>query len=126
MHCNACERTVVKVISRIEGVEKFITDMNQHKVIVTGRIDPQKVLKKLKKKTRKRVEIIGNQDNDQTPDDDAVVGEQFLLPAGGIGEMDGSAEHYRGPPLLVDFPCCADERVVYMFNDENVNACSVM
>ena len=40
------------------GVEKFITNMNEHQVVVTGRIDPMKVLEKLKKKTGKKVEIV--------------------------------------------------------------------
>ncbi|XP_028759867.1 heavy metal-associated isoprenylated plant protein 19 [Neltuma alba] len=60
MHCNACERSVAKAISKCKGVEKFTTDMKKHRVVVTGQIDPKKVLKKLKKKTGKKVEIVGN------------------------------------------------------------------
>ncbi|KAL2552290.1 Heavy metal-associated isoprenylated plant protein 19 [Forsythia ovata] len=58
MHCNACERSVAKAISRIKGVEKFVTDMKNHKVVVTGKINPMKVVKKVKKKTGKKMEFV--------------------------------------------------------------------
>ncbi|CAF1925018.1 BnaC05g08920D [Brassica napus] len=58
MHCNECERKIARVISKFKGVETFTTDMNSHKVVVTGRLDPKKLLKKLKKKTGKRVKIV--------------------------------------------------------------------
>ena len=32
--------------------------MNNHKVVVTGKFEPQKVVKKLRKKTGKKVEIL--------------------------------------------------------------------
>ncbi|BBG93238.1 Heavy metal transport/detoxification superfamily protein [Prunus dulcis] len=67
MHCNACERTVAKTLSKLKGVEKFTTDMNKHKVVVTGKMDPQKVLKKLRKKTGKKVEIVV--DKEEKPND---------------------------------------------------------
>ncbi|KAF3607154.1 hypothetical protein DY000_02045045 [Brassica cretica] len=63
MHCNECDRKIARVISKFKGnhfhrVETFTTDMNSHKVVVTGRLDPKKLLKKLKKKTGKRVKIV--------------------------------------------------------------------
>ncbi|CAF2128382.1 hypothetical protein BRARA_C03836 [Brassica rapa] len=64
MHCNECERKIARVISKFKGVETFTTDMNGHKVVVTGRLDPKKLLKKLKKKTGKRVKIVAKDDKD--------------------------------------------------------------
>ncbi|KAK7264575.1 hypothetical protein RJT34_32184 [Clitoria ternatea] len=111
MHCNACERTVAKTISKCKGVEKFITDMNQHRVVVTGRIDPKKVLKKLKKKTGKRVEIVSTKDdheesNHESRDesDKLVIMQQFVL------ENDS----------------CLKTEALMMFSDENPNACAIM
>lgn len=43
----------------VVGEETFIIDMNKDKVVVKGCMDPQELLEKLKKKTRKKVEIIG-------------------------------------------------------------------
>ncbi|OMO53761.1 hypothetical protein CCACVL1_28380 [Corchorus capsularis] len=39
MHCNACERSVAKAISKFKGVEKFTTDMNKHQVTITGMLN---------------------------------------------------------------------------------------
>ncbi|KAM5569120.1 heavy metal-associated isoprenylated plant protein 19 [Rosa sericea] len=109
MHCNACERIVAKTLLKIKGVEKFATDMNNHKVVVTGKIDPEKVLKKLRKKTRKKVEIID--DKEEKP-------------------KDASDEGYRARPLIVHplmFDCCKEsDQLLMMFSDENPNACSIM
>ncbi|RDX63003.1 Heavy metal-associated isoprenylated plant protein 19, partial [Mucuna pruriens] len=107
MYCNACERTVAKAISKCKGVEKFITDMNKHRVVVTGRIDPMKVLKKLRKKMGKRVEIVSNKDekpNDESHESDKLVMYQFVL------END----------------CCINTEAFMMFSDENPNACALI
>ncbi|XP_059632645.1 heavy metal-associated isoprenylated plant protein 19-like, partial [Cornus florida] len=106
MHCNACERTVAKAISKIKGVEKFTTEMKKHKVVVTGRINPQKFVKKLKKKTGKRVEIVGDKNESK-------------------GEGKEKDLSLATDPLLID--CWGDSEVLYtMFSDENANACSIM
>ncbi|KAJ1427258.1 Heavy metal-associated domain, HMA [Sesbania bispinosa] len=110
MHCNACETTVAKAISKCKGVEKFITDMNKHRVVVTGRIDPQKVLKKLKKKTGKKVEIVSIKDGeskDESHESDNIV---LLHPI----------------VLIEDDYCCIKTETLMMFSDENPNACVLM
>lgn len=89
------------------GVEKFITDMNEHRVVVTGRIDPMKVFKKLKKKTGKKVEIVSKMDDHEEPDDESdklVIMHQFAP------ENDS----------------CINIQTMMMFSDENPNACAVM
>ncbi|KAL6517237.1 hypothetical protein OROHE_017943 [Orobanche hederae] len=109
MHCNACERSVAKVISNIKGVEKFMTDMPNHKVVVTGKINPQKVMKKLKNKTGKRVELLVKEQNAKDEkmqkledNNEQVIIESWLV-------------HYYG-----------DDEIHMMLNDENANACSIM
>ncbi|KAJ8767551.1 hypothetical protein K2173_017620 [Erythroxylum novogranatense] len=113
MHCNACERTVAKTISKFKGVERFTTEMNKHKVVVTGRVNPQKLLKKLEKKTRKRIEIFV----DKNEEEDACNEE----------ESNNKGENvelwFAWPPF---FKCCKENDVLMMFSDENPNACSVM
>ncbi|XP_010488162.1 PREDICTED: heavy metal-associated isoprenylated plant protein 3-like [Camelina sativa] len=71
MHCNECERKIARVISKFKGVETFVTDMNSHKVVVTGKIDPKKLLKKLKKKTGKRAKIVVKEEKDEESSKDA-------------------------------------------------------
>ncbi|KAG9149154.1 hypothetical protein Leryth_003156 [Lithospermum erythrorhizon] len=67
MHCNACERSVAKIICKMKGVDTFMTDMPNNKVVVTGRINYQKLWKKLRKKQGKKVEMVIKKDeeNDQ-------------------------------------------------------------
>lgn len=82
--------------------------MTNHKVVVTGRIDPQKVLKKLKKKTGKRVELL-------VGDGDAKDGKKEGIEDSAEQVMDSWLVHYYG-----------DTEIHMMFNDENANSCSIM
>ncbi|KAK3011368.1 hypothetical protein RJ639_012077 [Escallonia herrerae] len=111
MHCNGCERSVAKAISKIKGVERFTTDMTKHKVMITGRIKPEKVMKKLKKKTGKRVELVINKED---PKDDAKEADSALkaIPDQAINSF------------LYDY--LGDSVICTMFSDENANACSIM
>lgn len=79
--------------------------MNQHMVVVTGRIDPKKVLKKLKKKTGKKVEILSNKDEESYSESDRLV----II-----------------PPFPFENNCCIETEDLMMFSDENPNACSIM
>ncbi|CAH8358351.1 unnamed protein product [Eruca vesicaria subsp. sativa] len=83
MHCNECERKVARVISKFKGVETFTTDMNNHMVLVTGKIDPKKLLKKLKKKTGKRVKIVAKEDKEPSKDENVLVIDMELI---GLGD----------------------------------------
>lgn len=67
------------------GVETFTTDMNSHKVVVTGRLDPKKLLKKLKKKTGKRVKIVAmdDKDDESSKDENVLVIDMELI---GLGD----------------------------------------
>ncbi|CAN0855998.1 Heavy metal-associated isoprenylated plant protein 20 [Linum grandiflorum] len=111
MHCNACERVVAKTISKFDGVQQFTTQKHKHKVVVTGHIDPLKLLKKLKKKTKKSkfVEIVEAAPND--------AGEPPATAAG-----DG---YYNNgwPPWRRE---CNHDAFMAAFSDENPNACSLM
>ncbi|KDP40043.1 hypothetical protein JCGZ_02041 [Jatropha curcas] len=113
MHCNACERTVAKAISEFKGVETFWTDMKNHRVVVRGQIDPRKLLKQLKKKTGKRIEIVENEKEEEKK--------------GSNGESDNQghadSQVVECPQLLLDD--CKEE-VLMTFNDENPNACSIL
>ncbi|KAJ4965095.1 hypothetical protein NE237_016944 [Protea cynaroides] len=108
MHCKACERTVAKTISKIKGVEKFKTDMTKHKVTVTGRFNPKKVLKKLKKKTGKRVEIVEDKGGSK---------------GGDVSGKGDSPKQGSNPLTFAEWDQCV---MFEMFSDENPNACLIM
>ncbi|MQL99171.1 hypothetical protein Taro_031894 [Colocasia esculenta] len=116
MHCRACERSVFDSLRTFKGVEAISTDMNMDKVIVKGQIDPKKVLKRLKKKTGKKAEIVvKSKDSDKAEvDGDAKASESC-----GDPELDGRA-------LPHDY--FEDKLMFYLdiFSDENPNACSIV
>ncbi|XP_019180439.1 PREDICTED: heavy metal-associated isoprenylated plant protein 19-like [Ipomoea nil] len=130
MHCNACERRVAKTISKIQGVEKLMTDMNGNKVVVIGHMDPSKVLKKLKKKTRKRVEmVVAPPENEEAAEKDDAAG----IEAAAAAAVNGSSVE-PAPEMILEYAgeslvlrqCSGDSAVYTMFSDENPNACSIM
>ncbi|XP_038720032.1 heavy metal-associated isoprenylated plant protein 19-like [Tripterygium wilfordii] len=121
MHCNACERSVAKIIAKFKGVERFTTDMNAHKVVVTGRIEEQKLLKKLRKKTGKRVEIIIHDDKKK----------KKKKKEGGDnnnnGDDIGGSSKDGNTAMVHDQYCCRESEAIFMmFSDENPNACSIV
>ncbi|KAL8158080.1 hypothetical protein AgCh_002694 [Apium graveolens] len=112
MHCDGCERTVAKVISKTKGVETFTTDIIRHQVTIMGRINPEKVAKRIKKKTGKIAEIMSVKEcaddfkNDEDSFAEEMIQKQFIDSL--IFEYVGASEMYL------------------LFNDENANACSIM
>ncbi|KAG8389466.1 hypothetical protein BUALT_Bualt02G0232300 [Buddleja alternifolia] len=49
IHCVGCKKKVKKVLQNIEGVYKIEIDSKQHKVIVTGNVEAETLIKKLVK-----------------------------------------------------------------------------
>ncbi|KAH6816780.1 hypothetical protein C2S51_021600 [Perilla frutescens var. frutescens] len=90
------------------GVEKFTTDMMDNKVVITGRIDPEKVLKKLKKKTGKKVELLVMENQDAENGHDEEMNSSVEV-------MGSWQDHYYG-----------DGETHMMFSDENANSCTIM
>ncbi|XP_041020180.1 heavy metal-associated isoprenylated plant protein 35-like [Juglans microcarpa x Juglans regia] len=56
IHCEGCKRKVKKVLKNIEGVYTTDVDLKQQKVIVTGNLNPEILIKKLVK-TGKHAEL---------------------------------------------------------------------
>ncbi|XP_049349230.1 heavy metal-associated isoprenylated plant protein 19-like [Solanum verrucosum] len=114
MYCQGCEKQIAKIISKIKGVEEFMTDMNNHKVVVKGRMNANKVLKKLKKKTGKKVEMVIKEEESKKKSE----------------EKEGDLQLMKQNPreitdaLIIGY--CGDNMLYTMFSDENANACSIM
>ncbi|URE30994.1 Heavy-metal-associated domain [Musa troglodytarum] len=49
IHCEGCRKKVKKVLQSMEGVYKTTVDPQQHKVVVTGNVDAEILIKKLLK-----------------------------------------------------------------------------
>lgn len=89
--------------------------MNKHRVVVTGQIDPNKVMKKLKKKTGKKVEIVENRNNNEEAKNRRD--EMGLSLDSGLILMN---------PFQHEVDGYIKNEVLMMFNDDNPNACVIM
>ncbi|KMT14212.1 hypothetical protein BVRB_4g075740 [Beta vulgaris subsp. vulgaris] len=49
IHCEGCKRKVKKILHSVEGVYMIDVDTRQHKVVVTGNVDANTLLRKLEK-----------------------------------------------------------------------------
>ncbi|OIW18458.1 hypothetical protein TanjilG_13210 [Lupinus angustifolius] len=82
--------------------------MNKHMAMVTGRFDPNKMLKKLKKKSKK-VEIVSIKEEEKPKDESHECDKLILM-----------------QPIIVENDCCIKTETLMMFSDENPNACALM
>ncbi|KAE9618957.1 putative heavy metal-associated domain, HMA [Lupinus albus] len=57
IHCEACKRKVKKILQKIDGVYNINIDLRQQKVVVTGNVDSDTLIKKLISKTGKLAEL---------------------------------------------------------------------
>ncbi|KAJ1271768.1 hypothetical protein BS78_06G151100 [Paspalum vaginatum] len=115
MHCDACERRVRRAISKVEGVETIEVDREENKVTVTGGFEPEKVVKKIKKTTGKKAEILTLEE-----DEEEETGEEPYVP-------------YNDPVLYPDADVTEefqsyrpDRWNFHYFDDEDAQACRVM
>ena len=70
-------------------------------------------MKKLKKKTGKKVEIVGDIDNEELRYE--------------YDQTDLNSDLFMMNPMMHQLDgCCLDTKVLTMFSDENPNACTIM
>lgn len=115
MDCEGCERKVKKSVSSMKGVRSVDVNRNQQKLTVTGYVDANKVLKKVKG-TGKRAEfwpyvpynLVYYPYTSQAYDKKA--------PSGYVRNVDAA---YPTPNRT-------DEKYTSLFSDDNPNACTIM
>nr|GFC67456.1 heavy metal-associated isoprenylated plant protein 21-like [Tanacetum cinerariifolium] len=115
MDCDGCERRVKNAVKSIKGVKTVDVNRKQSRVTVSGYVEPNKVLKRVKS-TGKRAEfwpyipynLVSYPYVNQAYDKRA--------PAGFV----------KNVVQAVSAPNATDERITYLFSDDNPNACSIM
>ncbi|XP_020268560.1 heavy metal-associated isoprenylated plant protein 21 [Asparagus officinalis] len=115
MDCDGCERRVRHAAQSIKGVTSVEVIRKQSRVIITGHIEPHKVLKKVKS-TGKRVEFWPYVPYNLVSYPYAAQAYDKRAPSGFVRNVTQAL-----PP-----PGAADEQYVSMFSDDNPNACSIM
>uniref|UniRef100_J3LZB9 HMA domain-containing protein n=1 Tax=Oryza brachyantha TaxID=4533 RepID=J3LZB9_ORYBR len=119
MHCDACERSVRQVIKNTGGVDKVEVDREENKVTVTGDFDPEKVVKRIKKRTGKKAEVLvpeEEEDGGGGEGEGADASHESCMPPDNGG---GGVAHELQRPARSDWD-------LHSFDDENTQACRVM
>ncbi|PKA46575.1 Heavy metal-associated isoprenylated plant protein 26 [Apostasia shenzhenica] len=124
MCCEGCERVVKHALHKLRGVDKVEVNLELEKVTVTGYVDRNKVLKEVRR-SGKKAEFWPNPDLPlyfTTPAnyyrDEETYRESYNYWRHGYNDGDKHGKlpaSHRG-----------EDPVSNMFNDDNVNACSVM
>ncbi|KAI3719061.1 hypothetical protein L6452_19951 [Arctium lappa] len=141
MDCHGCERKVRKALRNMNGVESIDIDMNMQKVTVSGWIDHEKVLRKVRRTGKKaelwpfpnNAEVIGYTqeyfaDMYTYHSDPATYFQHVEQPdisAYNYYEH-GSNGHEHVTYLQQPYSTGVGEMATIAFSDENVNACSIM
>ncbi|OWM64403.1 heavy metal-associated isoprenylated plant protein 21 isoform X1 [Punica granatum] len=117
MDCDGCERRVKSAVNSMRGVRSVEVNRKQSRVIVSGYVDPHKVLKKVKS-TGKRAEFWPYIPQHLVYYPHASQAYDKKAPAGYVRNVVQAF-----PAGNSDAP---EERMISLFSDDNVNACSVM
>nr|GME08125.1 heavy metal-associated isoprenylated plant protein 21-like [Ipomoea batatas] len=115
MDCDGCERRVKSAVKNMKGVKSVEVNRKQSRVTVSGFIDPNKVLRKVKS-TGKRAEMWPYVPYNLVYYPYASQAYDKRAPSGFV----------KNVPQALPPPNAAEERITYMFSDDNPNACSIM
>ncbi|XP_065856797.1 heavy metal-associated isoprenylated plant protein 20 [Euphorbia lathyris] len=115
MDCDGCERRVKHAVTNIKGVKSVDVNRKQSKVTVSGYVEPNKVLKKVKS-TGKRAELWPYVPYNLVAYPYVAQAYDKKAPSGYVKNV------YQALPS----PNAADEKFTNLFSDDNPHACSIM
>ncbi|XP_050230784.1 heavy metal-associated isoprenylated plant protein 20 [Mercurialis annua] len=115
MDCDGCERRVKNAVSNIKGVKTVEVNRKQSRVVVSGYVEPNKVLKKVKS-TGKRAEFWPYVPYNLVAYPYVAQAYDKKAPSGYVKNV------FQALPS----PNAPHEKFTTMFSDENPNACSIM
>ncbi|KAJ7528172.1 hypothetical protein O6H91_02G032400 [Diphasiastrum complanatum] len=127
IHCNECLRKIQRAITKIDGVESINYDLKEKKVTLSGKINPQNVLKTVKK-TGKQVQMLQPKETKEADKKDSEKKESGSKESGKKDSDKKDAPGKAGEDskkLLYSYP---SNDLTYMFSEENPSnvTCSIM
>ncbi|WCJ25270.1 Heavy metal transport/detoxification superfamily protein [Euphorbia peplus] len=120
MDCDGCERRVKNAVTNMKGVKSVEVNRKQSRVVVSGYVDANKVLKRVKS-TGKRAEFWPYIPQHLVYYPHAAGAYDKRAPAGYVRNV---AQAYPSSSSAV--AAAPEEKFVSFFSDDNVNACSIM
>ncbi|KAF3953559.1 hypothetical protein CMV_021010 [Castanea mollissima] len=115
MDCDGCERRVRNAVSNMKGAKSVEVDRKQSRVTVTGYVEPNKVLNKIKS-TGKRAEFWPYVPYNLVAYPYVAQAYDKKAPSGFV----------KNAVQAQPDPNAIDEKLTSLFSDENPNACSIM
>ncbi|CAI0450758.1 unnamed protein product [Linum tenue] len=118
MDCDGCERKVRNAVSHMKGVKSVEVIRKQSRVVVTGHVEPNKVLKKILR-TGKKAEFWPYVQYNLVAYPYVAGAYDKKAPSGYVRNV---VQALPNPSA----PTGAGEHFTTMFSDDNPNGCSVM
>ncbi|KVH96756.1 hypothetical protein Ccrd_001153 [Cynara cardunculus var. scolymus] len=129
MHCDACAQGLQRRIRKIPGIESVKTDLANEEVVVTGVVEPEKLVKDVYKRTRKQASIVVKEEEkkEETKKDEEKKEEEKKVEV--IVELKSEEDSNTDPKKIEDWPpkyYMDYAQAPQIFSDENPHACSTM
>ncbi|KAI7731483.1 hypothetical protein M8C21_026907 [Ambrosia artemisiifolia] len=127
MHCDACAQALQKRIRKIRGVESVKTELANEQVVVTGVLEPTKLMNDVIKKTRKQASIVVKEEKKEEKKEEEKKEEEKKEEEAPEAKKEDNTNieakkmEYWPPKYYMDYSYAPQ-----MFSDENPNACMVM
>eukprot|EP00253_Pinus_taeda_P020732 PITA_20732 len=116
MDCDGCELKVKNSVSSMKGVRSVDVNRKEQRVTVTGYVEANKVLKKVKA-TGKRAELWPYVPYSLVAQPYAAQAYDKKAPAGYVRKVESNTFSNPNP---------TDEQYTTLFSDDNANACRIM
>ncbi|KAM7529822.1 hypothetical protein LguiB_033232 [Lonicera macranthoides] len=113
MDCDGCERRVKNAVKSIKGVKSLEVNRKESRVTVSGNVDPNMVLNRVKR-TGKRAEFWPYIPHNLVHYPQSSQAYDKRAPSGYVKNVIQQGSNV------------AEERLTYIFSDDNPNACSIM
>ncbi|XP_061337406.1 heavy metal-associated isoprenylated plant protein 21 [Gastrolobium bilobum] len=117
MDCDGCERRVKNAVTSLKGVKSVEVNRKQSRVIVSGYVDANKVLKRVRSTGKVRAKFWPYVEQHLVYYPYASGAYDIRAPTGFVRNV------VQAFPVSSNAP---EENFVSLFSDDNVNACSIM
>uniref|UniRef100_A0A0E0K8Y9 HMA domain-containing protein n=1 Tax=Oryza punctata TaxID=4537 RepID=A0A0E0K8Y9_ORYPU len=121
MDCEGCERKVRKALEEMKGVSSVEVDAKQNKVTVTGYVEQEEVLERLRGRAGKKAEPWPYVPYDVVPHPYAPGAYDKKAPPGNV--RNALADPDAAPLARATDE---EEKLASAFSDENPNSCALM
>ncbi|KAM7280867.1 hypothetical protein ACFE04_008001 [Oxalis oulophora] len=125
MDCDGCERRVKHAVTAMRGVKSVEINRKQSRVTVTGYVEANKVLKRVKS-TGKRAEFWPYIPQNLVYYPYATGAYDKRAPAGFVRNVVQAFPATTNAATVSTTGIAPEEQFMSFFNDDNVHACSIM